>query len=344
MSNSVIDAVLFNNEYLLLQRRIMYFRDLVDVHVIFESSHSFSGKPKNLMALEKYKELNSLTRARIILLEFDDSNITKLHYQNRWAVEERSRLQLFNFLINNFQKDRIVLADIDEFPSKEQFLKLKEIQDSTIYSIYTPTYYQKVNWKLVESQKWLSAKTFLGCNPPDFRDIRNSEKFQILDGEGSHLSYLGMTHKEVSMKFEDFSHAELMGYELLEEIILGLQNIYAVDHIGRFFSKGFGLFDIISDAELPNINKFFYNLDPNLYLEIDHRKSFRIKRLIASALITKIRNSPDSPDNKYLIGKRLFEISSFPKIFILKVLIYILKSYLNIYSKKLLFKIGLLVK
>jgi beta-1,4-mannosyl-glycoprotein beta-1,4-N-acetylglucosaminyltransferase len=344
MSTRVIDAVLFNNEYSLLQRRIIYFKDLVDVHVILESNHTFSGKFKNTMSLEKYQELKTLTGARIILLKLDDLNITKSQYENRWEVEEISRFQLFNFLINTFQKDRIVFADIDEFPSREQILRLKELQDNSVYSIYTPTYYQKVNWKLVETHKWLSVKTFLGSNPPDFCDIRNSEKFQVLDGEGSHLSYLGMTHKDVSTKFEDFSHKELMGYELLEEIIWSLQNTYAVDHIGRFFTRGFGLFKIVPNTDLPDINKFLYNFDPHLYLELDHGEASLVKRLIASALITKIRNFPESLDNRFLTDVRLFKISDFPKILIFKVLIYVLKSYLDIFFKKLLFKINFLVK
>jgi beta-1,4-mannosyl-glycoprotein beta-1,4-N-acetylglucosaminyltransferase len=282
----MIDCVLFNDELRLLQSRITYLEKYIDYFVIIEAEQTFSGKSKKLFAYENFESLKSGTSKPIVILRADFSEITT---GNPWDYENQSRLQLISYVKNAFPEQRAIFCDLDEFPSVGQLENLKKaelLEDKSIYSIPTPTYYRYVNLAQIDEVNWRSACSFHASLPPDKELIRSINFIQI-DGEpGAHLSYLNMQAENISSKFASFSHQELEGFEEMENGILRLADVYCVDHLGRFHNPSRGLMRFLELDQLPSTNKIILELRGG-YLDAKPPRHF--SRLCASALITYIR-------------------------------------------------------
>lgn len=337
----VVDAILFNDEINLLYSRLKYYSGLVDVHVVMEHDRTFSGIRKELYAHQNMVSLEKSTTAEIVCLKFDSTNSTNEDYEKRWPIENRSRAQILDFLRINYGEARIVFSDVDEFPSRAQVEHISMLSDTDVYSIHTPTYYRKVNWKLVEERPWLGGKTFVGSWPPSYLTVRSPDVGIPLSGMGAHLSYLGMTHQETSRKFEAFSHSELEGFRFCEETISNLQSKYAVDHIGRVFSAGNGIFEIVKLDNLPEINRFMALENPELIANIEDRGFFNyIARFTASAFISYIRDGGLSKESVVDIAS--IQDISFPNL--CKTYIYLGKGFFRKGLQKIIFETNKLSK
>ena len=287
----IIDCVIFNNELNVLRNRLKYLDEFVDEFVVFESDTTFSGTRKPLYAKEVVTELQSLVKSQITIWNPDLREMKANDYRERWPIEFETRKQFIEQLSKAYPHDRIIFTDVDEIPSREQVLAIRDLiheQDFLTYGINMSQYYKYVNWRLGGAfEKSNAAKTFIASSPPDPTLLRALNAFNDVPGEGAHLSYLGMNSKDVSKKFDDFSHSELSGQERIELFISWMQNNYGIDHIGRYFFEGNGLLRILNATELPGPSRFFMKMHPELY----NNRSLptHTKRLIASALITLMR-------------------------------------------------------
>jgi beta-1,4-mannosyl-glycoprotein beta-1,4-N-acetylglucosaminyltransferase len=287
----IIDCVIFNNELNVLENRLKYLDEFVDEFVVFESDTTFSGTRKPLFANGAITELQSLVKSQITIWNPDLREIKANEYKERWPVELETRKQFIEQLSKAYPHDRIIFADVDEIPSREQVLAIRGLiheKDFSTYGINMSQYYKYVNWRVGDAaEKMNAAKTFIASSPPEPTLLRALNAFNDVSGEGAHLSYLGMNAKDVSKKFDDFSHSELSGQEHMELFISWVQNKYGIDHIGRYFFEGNGLLRVLNASEIPGPSRFFMEMRPELY----NNRSLptHTKRLIASALITLMR-------------------------------------------------------
>jgi beta-1,4-mannosyl-glycoprotein beta-1,4-N-acetylglucosaminyltransferase len=295
----MIDCVLFNDEIELLKARILYLSNYVDSFVVIEANQTFSGKRKSLIAKDNQKILRELSTKPITILEAD---LTALGNSDAWKIERESRSLLITHVQREFPAQRVLFCDLDEFPSVEQLIRLKQCESSnetTIFSIPTPTFYRYLNLAQMDETEWKLACSFDSSHAPDVDDLRSPD-YAALGGElGAHLSYLGMSADSLSSKLSSFSHTELQGFEQIEENILGLSDEYVVDHLGRFHNPSRGIMKPLSLDELPSTNKLFYSL---------WGKDFRnfnppnyLSRICASAVITFIRHNNGQKSRMYVV-------------------------------------------
>jgi beta-1,4-mannosyl-glycoprotein beta-1,4-N-acetylglucosaminyltransferase len=289
----IIDCVIFNNELKVLKARLKYLDGFVNEFVIFESGTTFSGIQKPLYANEAITELQSLVKSKINIWNPDLQEMNTNEYKERWPIELETRKQFLEQLFNAYPNDRIIFTDVDEIPSREQVLAIRNlihVRDFSIYGINMPTYYNYVNWRVEGTgEKMNCAKTFIASSPPGPTLLRALNAFNDVTGEGAHLSYLGMNSRDVSKKFNEFSHSEFSGQEQIEQFISWVQSKYGIDHLGRYFFEGNGLLKVLNSREIPGPCKFLMEVHPELY----NSRSLpsHTKRLIASALITLMRQN-----------------------------------------------------
>jgi hypothetical protein len=293
----IIDAILFNDELDLLQHRIDWLRNYVDVTVILEADFTFSGKPKPLIVKSNLAVLAKLTEGEIVPLQIKNKPSEGNLPDNPWKTESASREFLVKHLAVNYPLSRIIFSDLDEIPSLEQMRVISKLdldRSWETFSIPMQVYYRYANWHQVGSgEKWNLAKTFNSSFAPSVSNIRSSSKFLNLPGIGSHLSYLSMSAEQITNKFEAFSHSELSGFGHIEDSLTRISDIYFVDHIGRFDVEGRGLIRVLDERQIHDVCDYLVKTDSKFFK--GGKTPTTLKRLMASAVITELRKSKDAP-------------------------------------------------
>lgn len=198
----IYDCFLFHNELDLLEIRLNELKDVVDRHVLVESTITFQHNPKSLhyeQNKERFKEFHD----KIIHIVVDDAPTT-----NPWDTEFFQRNAIRRGLGDCKDEDLIIVADADEIPSP---FALNIYQRSPVKrlrafkQIYTHYYFNCVvngNWALSRILPYEVFRQY-----PDVQQIRESHA-EVLFRGGWHFSYLGDWQRLVD-KVKSFSHTEL---------------------------------------------------------------------------------------------------------------------------------------
>jgi beta-1,4-mannosyl-glycoprotein beta-1,4-N-acetylglucosaminyltransferase len=223
MSTTIIDCFIFYNEIDLLTYRLNILNEYVDYFVIVESTHTFTGKNKNLFYNEN-KNLFEKFKEKIIHIIIDDfpykyPNIN-FNKNEQWKNEEYQR----NYISRGLDKivlnenDIIIIADLDEIPDPNILCKIKQNEIKIDINILEMDfYYYNLNSKI--NDKWhlckiLSYKFYkqknISCG-----EIRRFNA-QIIKNGGWHLSYFGNSIF-IKNKIESFSHQELNNYNFTDK-------------------------------------------------------------------------------------------------------------------------------
>ena len=291
----IVDAILFNDELELLQHRISWLRDYVDVTIILEADFTFSGKHKSLFAKSNLSKLVRLTEGKVVPVQMSIATFDGNLPSNPWDIELASREFLIKYLADKHPKDRIIFADLDEVPSLEQLSlisKLDEDGNLETFCIPMQAYYRYANWQVIGTCQ-LVAKTFNSSFAPTASEVRASSNFANLSGTGSHLGYLAMTTQQITNKFEAFSHSEFSGFGDIEDFFKRISDFYFVDHIGRFEVEGRGLIRVLNENQVRDVCEYLVKKDSKFFRNGITPSTFR--RLMASAVITYRRKSKDAP-------------------------------------------------
>lgn len=229
----IIDCFTFYNEIDLLNYRLHILYDVVDFFIIVESTHTYSGKEKE-MFFEKNRELFKKFENKIINIIVDDfpykyPNIDISKHQ-QWENEYYQRNQIvrgFQYIDLN-DNDLITITDLDEIPDKFLLQKIKNNEITVdVNSLEMDFYYCNLNHK--KNSKWYYAKMIsyemykklsLSCH-----DIRFFNYSKIIKNAGWHLSYFGDSGF-IKNKIENFGHQEFNkdDYTNIEKINKRLEN------------------------------------------------------------------------------------------------------------------------
>lgn len=128
----IIDYVLFNNEFSVLRARLEYLKPLVDVHVLVESDHTFSGKPKRMLFSELGKQLGPLSSKVVVAQQFyrgsyDFSKSPKSDTDEtspQFLMVRYQRDGGYEKLRGFITEDIVLVGDVDEIPSREAIAKI----------------------------------------------------------------------------------------------------------------------------------------------------------------------------------------------------------------------------
>lgn len=202
----VIDAFLFFNEIEIALFRMEALTADVDVFVILEAKHTFSGKSKPLHFFnnrEKFKKFKN----KIVYRVFRGGNSCV-----SWDNETAQR----NYMKNIFGKicfedDLICVSDVDEIPKFSSITPKHLFDKPCVFIMDMFTYSWKFRlgqniWTGTKMMLYNSFKLYFHCIQ-DFRTYNRDKCMQILDG-GWHLTYFGGAEK-ITDKLNAFSHTEL---------------------------------------------------------------------------------------------------------------------------------------
>ncbi len=233
-----------NNEIELAEFRVEYLQGLVSHTYIAESRLTHSGNAKPLYFSEWLSRQSIDFQSRVTILEIPLDNLN-----SAWEREIFSREYLAAFAKENCNGEKFILSDLDEIPSRSQVDFL--FNSRGIFHFLTPTYYRRINWALSDKHSnW--NRGVMG--DVDLLTMENGGRFsdlpQAMGSPGMHLSYLGLSASELSLKLTSFAHTEYKNFKSLEESFINYCDKYAIDHLGRVDAVGFGLFNLVDDNNL----------------------------------------------------------------------------------------------
>jgi tetratricopeptide (TPR) repeat protein len=167
------DCFIFNNEFDLLEIRLKYLWDLVDVFVLVESDTTFAGKEKPLH-FEENKERFKWAESKIKhivkkvdreKIDFSDESIegSIRHATFRWDIERAQRNHIGEGIKEANDEDLIMMSDVDEIPRKSI---VEEIRNNGLPRDDKPMFfnmimhYYALNCQAVgEENRWFRASS-----------------------------------------------------------------------------------------------------------------------------------------------------------------------------------------
>jgi beta-1,4-mannosyl-glycoprotein beta-1,4-N-acetylglucosaminyltransferase len=214
----LIDSVIFNDELDLLEGRLEYLNDVVDVFVVVEMDITHSGKSKHMNFANNVGKFRKYMH-KIIYIPFSpekekyDFSIKpeKTDFESsQWKVENDHRNQILMGLRFFDPEAFVMISDVDEIPMKSAIKVAVENLNPQRTAIAFEQEMFYYNFKQRQVNNW--SGTVITKNsecfkqgPQSFRNARfNLPK---LTKAGYHLSYWNTADK-IKEKIESFAHQE----------------------------------------------------------------------------------------------------------------------------------------
>jgi hypothetical protein len=191
------DCFLFNNELDLLEIRLKYLWDVVDIFVIVESDTTFAGKEKPSYFQENIKRFEwAKSKIKHIVRKVDRSEIdfsdesaeASLHHATfRWDIERAQRNHLEVGVTDAKDEDLVILGDVDEIPRKSIVQKiLKEglpRDDKPMFFNLINCYYF-LNCQGVGENRWFPCSSIFKKEILGKPLVTSDAGFTLVDEEG----------------------------------------------------------------------------------------------------------------------------------------------------------------
>ena len=198
----IFDCFLFFNEFDMLRLRLKELEDVVDVFVLVESSHTFSGQSKPLYfehSAHDFKDYN------IVHIKTDDLNDS-----NPWANEAFQRNSPMQYLKSAATPtDIVLLCDLDEIPNPKVVSAFKDGELSAPAMLQMDFYYYNFDW--IKKSRWCRSSVVHAdlLNQHSIEGIRNGQAniHNTIANAGWHSSYF-MSPEQIQDKIKSFSHQE----------------------------------------------------------------------------------------------------------------------------------------
>ena len=206
----IIDSFVYNGEAEMLAFRLAMLGDYVDMFIIVESTHTFSGKHKKLtfdsIQFPLYeKVLYHPFTPRLEGLNFDSKPTRYEPAHDCWQIEYQQRNAILSALDGFSGDDTLIISDVDEIPSRE-VIKLAHLYKKQP-AVCTQAFFY-YSCKYLRQEQWngsiiTTVRNARNETPQGLRNKRN--ELNRIEPGGWHLSYFG----DIKSKIEAFSHQEL---------------------------------------------------------------------------------------------------------------------------------------
>ena len=262
---SIIDLIPFNGEPI-TKLRLNYLEHAVDLFILVEASHTFTGIKKDYYYLDKYKHWYDylLKKNKVLVVKIDDfpSNITisdsaELHKALHglinitpekeliWYREYYQRQYGLEVISKHFQHDHkyiLISSDADEIPKVEIVQKLrllyKTLSDRP-RSLEMLLFTYSFKW-LKFNQLWYKAfvvnDKYIRSNNININlsAIRNDLSLKTIKNAGWHCSNFMSSH-ELYRKMISFSHSKdaMMTTKIVNITWIDYAMKYGLDLYGR---------------------------------------------------------------------------------------------------------------
>jgi beta-1,4-mannosyl-glycoprotein beta-1,4-N-acetylglucosaminyltransferase len=253
----IYDGFIFRDELDLIEMRLKFLWDEVDVFVLVESNKTFKGDPKPYHFeenRERFKEWESKIRyvkidPDISHLDLSKNDSSYTPTSPAWQVEYMQRNAIAQGFHDAKENDMLMVSDVDEFPDMSL---IKEIKDG-VFNM--PVYYYYVNMKAnkgfgetIVTTRFCIGKVFRDkykSLPQNMRFTRRDRDVKRVNG-GWHFSFLG--GKEViRKKIKSFSHTEYNSEKYFSD-----ENIdQSIDTGKDIFNRGIKYLTVNPKEDLP---------------------------------------------------------------------------------------------
>lgn len=246
----VFDCVLYNGEIDMLELRLNELSKVVDIFVIVESTHTFSGQIKTESLLDQWERVRPFARQIRYVVVTD-----LLRAPGPWQRETLQRNSCLHGLADIQPADLILLSDVDELPRAEVIAQIRADEAHHIFGFELSFRYFSLDYCNVSGPE--SNITWTVAFRPDALHTHSPEQLRyavrkrevvgkILKNAGWHFSYLS-DEAGIRRKIRAFSHQEFNTSEFLDTIDIPTLIRTRGDLFGR---KGF-VWDIADRSTLP---------------------------------------------------------------------------------------------
>ena len=256
----LIDSFPFFNEYELVELRIRYLEEIIDVFVIVEANITHQGRKKDWnfpnILKNNLKEFSNKIQYHQINIDPE-----KIKNEESWIVDnikgdDAHRIDNFqrNYIKTACQKfsdkDILIISDVDEIPSKDKLKFIKSCNFEKIAPVVFEQYLFHIDCNFLRLESWLgSIATTMQLNNTysPHRHRRDRNKISHFNDAGWSFSSFGGPAK-IKEKFEAFAHKEYNN-----------EKFKSVDHILNCQKTGADLFQ--RNVKTKKIGKNFFPKD-----------------------------------------------------------------------------------
>jgi len=285
----LIDAFPANNEISLINFRVNYLFNQVDLFIIAESAHTHSGEKKPLYISQWLKERPDLSeKVKTLVIDLKSKEEFSSNW-GKWDNEQQQRTQLAKFIHEHFENAQYILSDADELPSRAQVEKLRFIQSP--HRFITSCSYLHANFlgKGMHHKSWchgLMSSTTFSVSHNGGRYI----KYPILEcaENGLHVSYQINDLQSLRNKLESNASQRFNQDYMKSPLFLNFCSKMAISPLGEFHTKGFGLLKVQVVSDFSEQQRLLWLMYPSLFgaTAIDH-SIFR--RVFSSLLVSAVQ-------------------------------------------------------
>lgn len=238
----IYDGFIFRDEIDLIEMRLEYLNDYVDVFVIVESNKTFTNQDKpfyfeqNIQRFEKWKHKIRYIQMSPNTDGLDFSKKDEKYNPNSaaWQIEYQQRDAIALGLYDLKDEDLVMVSDLDEFPDPKELTK-----GHSDVCFNAQLYYYYVNMKATRGAFVETFQSTRMCNGKLFKEkylsssqkIRNTRSSVSILNAGWHFSYLG-GKETIKKKIKSFSHTEYNS-----------ERYYSDENIDKGLDTGKDLFD-----------------------------------------------------------------------------------------------------
>ena len=256
----LIDSFPFFNEYELVELRIRYLEEIIDVFVIVEANITHQGRKKDWnfpnILKNNLKEFSNKIQYHQINIDPE-----KIKNEESWIIDnvkgdDAHRIDNFqrNYIKTACQKfsdkDILIISDVDEIPSKDKLKFIKSCDFEKIAPVVFEQYLFHIDCNFLRLESWLgSIATTMQLNNTysPHRHRRDRNKISHFNDAGWSFSSFGGPSK-IKEKFEAFAHKEYNN-----------EKFKSVDHILNCQKTGKDLFH--RNVQAKKVNKNFFPKD-----------------------------------------------------------------------------------
>jgi len=200
----VFDGFTYNGESGMLSLRIHELRHVVDLHILVESTKTFSGADRAIMY--DPATIPEALRDKVIHVVVDDAPDDC----DAWSREYHQRDAIRRGLPDDVGPDDILLiSDVDEIPNPRavEWLVQREPPLHGVWAFQMDFYYYDTHH--LKAQKWFHARAVpASCPTPPSLIRRGGFDGGVIPVHGGwHLSYF-MSAEQIANKIRSFSHQE----------------------------------------------------------------------------------------------------------------------------------------
>ncbi len=232
----LIDAFIVGPEYErpMIDFRLKMLDPYVDLFVIVECDHTFSGKKKGFV--------HDVSGAKISKVNFSLPEVPQWNEQPSsydpshpcWSIEYQHRNHIVSALNDYSDDDFVLMGDMDEIPSREalDMMVKNNFMGIATFSMFFFYYnLHTVREEMWSGTIWTPMKALRKFGAQALRDSRGNTGFNIERG-GWHLSYMGGTDA-IRKKIGSFSHQEYNIPEYTDEEKITRRVMEGSDLFGR---------------------------------------------------------------------------------------------------------------